>query len=310
MKKKISFYSCSNGLGHFSRILKICESLSKNFDITIYCEKYQYNKFKPTLKANFIFYKFSNIRWDKALKDNDVCFDQYKKWIDFYGPTTLDYDIVVSDNITGLLKYRDDIILSGSFLWADVFKNKFGDNELSELDYRCLDLFNPLILTNKYVETGNIKKYKNKKAFGWGCIEKEKNIWGKTDTVVLGKPSLDYIDTYEKALKEIKNNLIYNISSDINKQSNCTFLIRPGVGMLTHCVENFIPVVSLYDEDDSIEIVELAKRVEELGIGTSINIQKEFDISKIFINLDNTIYNKLNFEKEGYKNIANFLNNK
>jgi hypothetical protein len=80
--------------------------------------------------------------------------------------------------------------------------------------------------------------------------------------------------------------------------------------MLTHCVENFIPVVSLYDEDDSIEIVELAKRVEELGIGTSINIQKEFDISKIFINLDNTIYNKLNFEKEGYKNIANFLNNK
>ena len=80
--------------------------------------------------------------------------------------------------------------------------------------------------------------------------------------------------------------------------------------MLTHCIENYIPVIALYDESDSIEIVELAKRVEDLGIGTSINIQKEFDISKIFINLDNTIYNKLNFEKEGYKNIANFLNNK
>tara|TARA_Y100000592_G_C5460244_1_gene313602 strand:+ start:892 stop:1824 length:933 start_codon:yes stop_codon:yes gene_type:complete len=310
MKKKISFYSCSNGLGHFSRILKICESLSKNFDITIYCEEYQYNKFKPNLEANFIFYKFSNIRWDKALKYNDICFDQYKKWIDFYGPTTLDYDIVVSDNITGLLKYRDDIILSGSFLWADVFKDKFGDNKLSELDFRCLDLFNPLILTNKYVETGSIKEYKNKIRFGWGCADKEKNIWGKSDTVVLGKPSLNYITTYEKAIKEIKDNLLYKTSSNISKDSKCTFLIRPGVGMLTHCIENYIPVIALYDESDSIEIVELAKRVEDLGIGTSINIQKEFDISKIFINLDNTIYNKLNFEKEGYKNIANFLNNK
>ena len=35
-------------------------------EIDIHCERYQYNRFKPTQdNLNFIFYEESNIRWDR-----------------------------------------------------------------------------------------------------------------------------------------------------------------------------------------------------------------------------------------------------
>ena len=63
----------------------------------------------------------------------------------------------------------------------------------------------------------------------------------------------------------------------------------------------------MYDTNDSTEIIELAKRVDSLGIGYSHNISKGFDIKKFTDNTSNTIYNKVKFEKEGYKKIAKFI---
>ena len=62
MKRKIGFFVCSNGLGHFSRVLQVSKYLTSDFDIDIYCEKFQYEKFKPNLNANFHFYKISSIK--------------------------------------------------------------------------------------------------------------------------------------------------------------------------------------------------------------------------------------------------------
>ena len=85
---KIAFYCCSNGYGHFHRTLQICSYL-KDMSIDIYCEKYQYNRFKDNIysfefyrdkpKLNFIFYKSPNIRWDRK---NNFSFSDYLKSIE------------------------------------------------------------------------------------------------------------------------------------------------------------------------------------------------------------------------------------
>ena len=308
MKKKLAIFVCSNGLGHFSRVLKITKHLTSVYDVDIYCEKFQYEKFKPNSNAKFIFYQLSNIRWDEALGSNQVNSEKYQKWCALYGPVSLKYDIVISDNMVGLLRYRSDIILSGSFLWKDVFYNKFKDNKITDFDSELLEKFNPLILTNKYVETGSLKNYNNKIGFGWGCDIKKNNTWDISKKIVLAKPSLNYLDSYTNFLNKINSlNLNFKIENSVHKTANCIFIIRPGVGMLTHCIENSIPVLALYDMNDSNEIIELAKRVDSLGIGYSHNINKGFDIKKFMDNTGNTIYNKLKFDKEGYSKIAEYI---
>jgi len=80
---KIGIYICSNGYGHFHRMLQVCAHLPFH-EIDIHCEKYQWNRFKPTQQnINFIFYEESNIRWDrKRIGRIDVSgIDKYDKVI-------------------------------------------------------------------------------------------------------------------------------------------------------------------------------------------------------------------------------------
>ena len=79
--------------------------------------------------------------------------------------------------------------------------------------------------------------------------------------------------------------------------------------MITHCIENNIPIVALYSEKDSSEIIELADKVEKLNIGFKQNIAKKFNIKKYNNLMNKDIYNKVTFDKNGYKNIANYLKN-
>jgi hypothetical protein len=304
MKKNLAFYTCSNGLGHFSRVLKISEYLLDTFNITIYCEKFQHDKFKPDINVDFIFYDISNIRWDKTLKENKVDFESYFKWCHLYGPTCLKYDYVVSDNLAGLLKFRKDIILSGSFFWKDVFFKKFKDNKLSEFDSFYIDHYKPVVLTNKYLETESIKKYKNKVQFGFGCKNNNYTKPKSYEPIAI-TPSLDYLLDYNLYMK----NLPFEATENIQVKDNCIYIIRPGVGMITHCIENNIPIVALYSKKDSSEIIELANKVEKLNIGFKQNIAKKFNIKKYNNLMNEDIYNKVTFDKNGYKNIANYLKN-
>jgi len=311
MKKTLAFFTCSNGLGHFSRILKISEYLQNEFDITIYCEKFQYDKFNPKLNVNFEYYILSNIRWDKTLTDNRVDFETYFKWCSVYGPKSLKYDIVISDNVVGLLRYRKDIILSGSFLWKDIYQDKFQDNKLSSFDNELIEKFKPTVLTNKYAEVSSLKTYSNKVQFGWGCNNKPAGYWGEGSNIVLGLPSMNYLPQYKKFMVgfamflESRN---INFTWNVKKEKGTTFVVRPGVGMLTHCVENYIPIIALYSKKDSIEILELANRVEELGIGKKVNIDsKNISFEKLITYNNNDIYRKVELEKEGYKKIADYI---
>ena len=264
---KIGIYICSNGYGHFHRMLQVCSNLPY-YDIDIYCERYQYNRFNPQRpNLNFIFYDESNIRWDKkefgSLDVGDI--DKYDK--------------VITDNLVEVLKYRPDAIYSGSFLWSDVWRDRFGDNKFSDEQDKIFHDVKPKVICNGDVVFGQLKDYQNKIDIGWGCRD-ESFSYFSPDTIVCVPPSLNYTDDYTEKFLEIRDNFQndFNFSFNLNHTENSIFVIRPGLGMITTCVSKRIPIIALWDENDSVEIKHLAHRVEDLGLGIALNINDDLVI--------------------------------
>lgn len=291
---KIGIYICSNGYGHFYRMLQVCSYLPFD-EIDIYCEKYQYNRFKPIQKnINFIFYNQSNIRWDK-------------KEVGYINVGDIDkYDKVITDNLVEVLKYRPGAIFSGSFLWSDVWRDKYGNNKFSDKQDEIFNDVRPKVICNGDVVFGQLKDYENKTDIGWGCKD-ESEIEYSLDTIVYVLPSLNYTDGYTEKFLEIRedyqNN--FNFSFNINHTENSMFVIRPGLGMLTVCVSHRIPIVALWDENDSTEIRHLAHRVNDLEIGIALNVNSDFELP-----VDVTAYRE-SFKKlklNGYLEFARLIN--
>ncbi len=299
MSRSIGFFINSNGYGHYDRCMQIASHIDKDIDITFYGKAFQYNKIGHPGRSTFITSKEDTIRWDKSIKENRVRFKAYKAGLKEHKALLLNHDTVVTDNIVGILKYRPDAILSGSFFWKDVYFDKFGPNRLSDFDNKLLVKHNPLIITNKYFETGTVKSYNHKLQFGLGC--KQRNFsYSKINKVLFIEPSLNYLDTYKSFAKKIDA----NISTDIKDTNNSVLVARPGGGIITYCIKRQVPLIALYDEKDSNEILELADKVEELGIGVKQNVKDKF------VNpfVDNLNYENLIIDNNGFKLTAEYLN--
>ena len=305
MRKSIGFFTCSNGYGHYKRIYEIAGYLSNDFNITIYAGTFQLNKFGLVSNTESVTQQYKNIRWDETLQNSKVNFTQYRDSIDEFKTELKKYDYVIADNIVGILEHRPDCILIGSFFWKDVFFKQFGKNKITDFDQELIDKHNPLVLTNKYAETGTLREYKNKLQFGFGCKDLEYKQF-KVEEILTLEPSLNYIDSYSDFFSKLNT----KTTLDFSKTNNIALMCRPGLGIITHCVENYIPLIALYDENDSTEIVELAQTVENLKIGFKQNVHQKFNELKYNVLKDNSIYMYNKFEKEGYKKIASYLKNK
>jgi len=303
--KSIGFFACSNGFGHYKRISEIASLLSNDFDITIYASYFQIKKLGLVENCKHVELKLDNIRWDKTISESNINFGTYIKGVEEYKDLLTKHDYIVSDNIVGVLEHRPDAILLGSFLWKDVYRAKFGSNVLSDYDSNLLQKHNPLLITNKYAETGGVVLYGNKVQFGFGCKATSYTEF-KVDKVLTLEPSLNYLDSYANFFKGLN----INATKDFSLTKNIVIMSRPGLGIITHCVEHHIPLIALYDNRDSIEIVKLAKKVQQLNIGFHQNVKSNFDYSKFSIYKDNSIYRYNHFEKDGYIKIAGYLKSK
>ena len=290
---KIGIYVCSNGYGHFHRMLQVCAHLPFH-EIDIHCEKYQYNRFKPTQdNINFIFYDESNIRWDRKRVGTIEVGDIDK------------YDKVITDNLVEVLKYRPDALLSGSFLWSDIWREKYGNNDFSDEQDKIFHDVKPQVVCNGDVVFGQLKKYQNKVDIGWGCKDNSTEDFN-LNRIVCITPSLNYTEKYTEKFLEIRSEFQNDVdfSFNINHTDNSMFVIRPGLGMITTCVSHRIPIVALWDEDDSIEIQHLAHKVEALGIGISLNVHDDFILPPDVIKYRES-FKKLNLN--GYLKFAGLL---
>ena len=205
----------------------------------------------------------------------------------------------------GLLGYRQDFILLGSFFWKDVFLSAFGENRLSEFDQMLLDKYNPTVITNKYVETQSLKEYSNKLQFGFGCKSRRK-IFADVKYNLVNKSSLKYTQSYGDFIESTPIEFV----EDFEYVDNTIMFARPGVGTITHCVENYIPLIALYDKNDSQEILELAQVVEDLNLGFKQDVAQPLDQTKFKLwNSNSKLLYGPELEVDAYSSIAEFLKN-
>lgn len=307
MKTSIAFYCCSNGYGHFKRITEISKVLSLVADITIFCTKKQMRRIGTIPGVHYIV-TTDNIRWDlKEIETLDIAYERYLHWLNTYGPLAKNYDVVISDNLPGILAYRADTILMGSFFWKDVFQSTFGDNKLSILDAGLLEEYNPILITNKYVETQSVKEYTNKLQFGFGCKSRKEDIFD-IKTNLVNYSSLNYMDSYYDYVTKLRKDYKLIVTDSFEITSNARMFARPGVGTITHCVENSIPLIALYDENDSQEIIELAQVVEDLQLGFKQDVNKPFEFSKFSsMRTNSSVLEGKKLEINAYEAIANYL---
>lgn len=306
LKKSIAFYCCSNGYGHFRRVVDIATILKEEFDIEIYCTVEQFEKFQQPEDVVFVVSHKENINWKRALNgEREKVIDNYFDWVQDYGQSTENYDIVISDNMPGILGYRPDALLLGSFFWKDVFLSSFGENRLTTFDSMLIEKYKPTIITNKYVETQSVKDYSNKIQYGFGCnIVSERSA--TVNTNLINNSSLKYLDTY----REFIDNLELDLVDDFTITENAIMFARPGVGTITHCVENSIPLVALYDKNDSKEILELAQVVEDLQLGFKQDVMKPFNEYDYNLWTTNTqLLEKPMLEDNAYSKIADYIRN-
>lgn len=305
--KTICFFVCSNGLGHLDRVLSIVTYLKKkNVITTVYCAKWQYDLLKnkySNLKINIKFIDNNNLKWDIITKTNTFDYFLYKNWFEQFKNEIRTFDLVVSDNLLYFLNFRNDVILLSSFFWFDVFENYFGFNRFADEEKKILETKNPLILTNEFLETGSVKNYQNKINFSWGPpFNFLNNLSFKLKNVVIVKPSLNYLNYYEK-MNNILQDINLPISNNINNKKNSLFIIRPGGGMVSFCVSNKIPFISLISKYDSTEILEIAKNMKKFGIADYIYIDDNFELPKINL-LKTQIKKYKQMQFNGYKKIA------
>jgi hypothetical protein len=166
---------------------------------------------------------------------------------------------------------------------------------------------------------------------GWCCdLNRLKEPIDDVENFVFISPSLGYDISYINTLLKMAINvkqLGYNayLSKDLygmrdsdfyfkfdyenfkELSKNSVFVFRPGVGTITDCIQYNSPMILVYSENDSKEILHLANRVMEMELGLGILVNSNFD--KVLDSFDMFRYKKniSQLKKNGHINSARYL---
>lgn len=173
--KKIGILVCRNGLGHIRRILQIVDFLlseEKKINIDIFfdfkqkellCNWKIINKLEKNKNVkffNFAPYPFWPINF------NNLDTKKLLKWHKSIKELKLEkFDLVISDNLVEPIKYNKNTILSGSFLWHQVYLKAFKDVEEIKVYYKnsseILKKYKPQMIVNRYFYMPSLEREVN-----------------------------------------------------------------------------------------------------------------------------------------------------
>ena len=120
---KISFIVCSNGFGHFKRVLGVAQAIieaNKNCIITIFCSK-EHIGLISNVQPNFRIDSDKNIRFNKSISRFEINFlkikagsySKYQKWVQVIAANKelMESNLIVSDNQIAPLNAFNNVIL-------------------------------------------------------------------------------------------------------------------------------------------------------------------------------------------------------
>lgn len=166
---KIAVFACANGLGHVRRVIAILNFMYKNgfdgfvdaFVPLVHIKRLatweECNYFQNHPKIQLIDFEYPKIPTKKVKSIYD------KTWKEFTLPNIEfdQYDLVWSDNITQLLTFRKDAILTGSFFWHEVFSHSMRKNEFAmfiKQQRNLVDKANPIMIGHEHLATPEVRK--------------------------------------------------------------------------------------------------------------------------------------------------------
>lgn len=350
--KSISFLVCPNGFGHLKRVLKI-SSVLINYDVklNVLCNKKCIDNLSffadasllKNKKMNFLEINFPAYgNW--FADSNRYDFYEYKSWIDNLDSAYIQKsDLLVSDNLAGVLARRQDAILEGSFLWNNVMTDLPGRtdelNKIIEFENDLLQKATPEMICNEDFVMPAILEQTNYKKFAWTCEDLKigENIISKRiDEIKIfltggGTGSID--NDFEQIISKLSgfknvsiytDNKLFNLYSERYNNlikfgfsdeefSMLSFVIcRPGIGILTDCVKYSLPVVPLanLNEENNKEMKFNYNKLLELNLGITFNALLEF-LSNTNLDLYEQIFHSLSERnKNGHIKISEYLINK
>lgn len=342
---------CPNGFGHLKRVLKISSVLIEDdIKLNVLCNKkcidnlslFADDSLLNNSKINFLEINFPAYgNW--LANPGKYDFYEYKSWIDNLDSSYIQKsDLLVSDNLAGVLARRPDAILEGSFLWSDVMQDLPGKtdelNKIIEFENNLLQKATTEMICNEDFVMPAIIDQTNYKKFAWTCedLKISENIISKRlDEIKIlltggGTGSSD--NDFEKIIGELSgfknvsiytDNKLFNIYSEKynniikfgfsdDEFSMLSFVIcRPGIGILTDCIKYSLPVVPLVLlNEENKEMKFNYNKLLELNLGITYNALLEF-LSNTNLELYKQIFHSLTGRnKNGHIKISEYLINK
>lgn len=304
----ITFVISSNGYGHCKRSLKLLgeiNSQSDEVEFSIICKKERLGFIKELAAPLYDSITFHTEVMENEptwLTPSSLDFKSYSNWVEKLKshPALLASDLIISDNYVAPLLSGGNVLMMGSFLWADVIKDYHEDaKKIARFEKKTLSSkpVKMIVLESMYMPS--LKEKVEVIEAGWFCTHHPSDRKKTTGNILItsgGTEQLDrvFINLIDGLVQRELSNKFYLDEKLYRKYTSITqskvsnvekfdfsiesfsgidaIICRPGIGILTECIQYNIPPIVLYDKLNS-EIVNNAKRVNVLKLGIDLFIE-------------------------------------
>ena len=327
--KKIIHLVNPNGLGHLRRSIFIWNNnklTDLNVKICIDISQVMYlNLFNPINQISFEIMDLSGMITLKNIKNKSFVkdyfnFHNYIKKFAFIKNA----DLIVSDNtLIDFNAFSKNYLVIGSFLWHDIIKHKSELLDVFNHEITLLKKNKPCIYGINGFLHGSLIEYNFSYGLGW-LVNNKASIKVKSNNSKLavlfsgglGDMKSDVILKIVQVLlkkdieiyhsinyKFIQVSKIFDFNNDWDK---IDFVIaRPGIGTISDCVENQVPIVAIGEKSNS-EIAFNALKITQFNLGFDY-VNNPFNLN--FLSKKKKIkFNNIN--RNGLKEIEKIINEK
>jgi hypothetical protein len=306
--KRVDIFVCNNGFGHIKRELGIIFNLNSKIDFlkfVIHVKHDHYKKFVCLIDEWYPNINMDNVKFEFESMKNmpDYSFNssyksfEYSLWLDELRLLNLKSDLIISDNLIGILDVYPKSILIGSFLWTEISRlhdiNDF--SVVVDFERKVLKRNSPKMFGLDMFATEEVKKDTEFIGLPWFCEkylnhQNQHNFKNKITLLVSGggtgntKESLykiinflndfEYFEIFiDQTLKNSMSNLnnfnVFDYSNERFQQVDW-IIGRPGIGLLSDVVKFRIPIIMVSDEKNE-EIQSNIKQAVFCGLGIDFN---------------------------------------
>ncbi len=294
-----------NGLGHLRRTCGVLDALARRVPacrVTVVCEPWQIEALTTTGSARRVLGAAAivsgvtepGVRWTTYAGAYDD--GRLLDWELRLGASGVldDADLVVSDNLVGVLDARPDTVLFGSFLWSDIFAGSDSTpaavGRFVAHERGLLNRHRPPMVCVGDVAMPGVVDRTEAVPVSWMCDEEFIGAGEHSDVIaVLGGRSGALDDPLAAAAAQLLANgyrvaasapvlaaLPHGLrwSATLFEHSaedyRCGVVVcRPGTGAITDCVAAGVPMALFHDGSNG-EMSHNARRATELGIGIEV----------------------------------------